>query len=90
MQGRRLLKASDWKFPVLPDGDSEEIVMEFGFLECTECKSLMQSEEVTVLDIRDPQSFAAGHIEGALHVEQIDIESFVEEQPKDAHLVICC
>jgi len=53
-------------------------------------KQLLTTKEVTLLDIRDPQSFAQGHIDNALHIEQINVESFVEEQPKEKPLVICC
>jgi len=53
-------------------------------------KQLAAQTECTLLDIRDPQSFAQGHIDNALHIEQINIESFVEEQPKEKPLVICC
>lgn len=53
-------------------------------------KQLQTAGEVTLLDIRDPQSFANGHIDNALHIEEINVETFVEEQPKNKPLVICC
>ena len=54
------------------------------------CQQLLAGTEATVLDIRDPQSYQTGHIAGAIHVEQIDIDTFVEQQPKEKPLVICC
>lgn len=53
-------------------------------------RQLASGQETTLLDIRDPQSFNAGHIDGALHIEQISIENFVEEHPKAKPLVVCC
>jgi thiosulfate sulfurtransferase len=53
-------------------------------------KKLLASGAVTLLDIRDPQSFAQGHIDDAIHIEQINVETFVDEEPKEKPLVICC
>lgn len=53
-------------------------------------KKLLASGAVTLLDIRDPQSFAQGHIDAAIHIEAINVETFIEEQPKEKPLVICC
>jgi len=53
-------------------------------------KQLLATNEITLLDIRDPQSFAQGHIDNAIHIEEINIETFIEEQPKEKPLVICC
>ncbi len=64
--------------------------MTFHRIDAGSCKQLINDKDVTVLDIRDPQSYANGHIEAAIHIEQIDVESFVDEQPKDKTLVICC
>jgi len=64
--------------------------MNFKRINAQSCKELLAAQEVTLLDIRDPQSFANGHIDNALHIEQIDIETFVTEQPKNKALVICC
>ena len=64
--------------------------MSFRRINRENCKQLLVETEVTLLDIRDPQSFIAGHIEQAIHIEQIDLDRFVEEQPKEKPLVICC
>jgi len=53
-------------------------------------KQLASQGECTLLDIRDPHSFNQGHIDDAVHIEEINVESFVDEQPKDKPLVICC
>lgn len=53
-------------------------------------KQLAMQASCTLLDIRDPRSFNQGHIDDAIHIEQINVEQFVDEQPKDKPLVICC
>jgi len=63
--------------------------MNYKRINAEQCKQLMQ-ESHTLLDIRDPQSFSQGHIDGALHMEEINLETFVEEHPKQKPLIICC
>lgn len=53
-------------------------------------EQLISGSNTVVLDIRDPQSFARGHIENAIHIEQIDVEAFVAETEKSMPLVIYC
>jgi len=42
--------------------------MPFKGISIEHAQVLMNTEEVTLLDIRDPESFAAGNIENAIHV----------------------
>lgn len=44
----------------------------------------------TFLDIRDPMSFANGHIEGAFHLNNDSINPFLANTPKETPLVIYC
>lgn len=53
-------------------------------------RQLATRQEATLLDIRDPRSFNTGHIDGAVHIEDIVIEQFVDEHPKAKPLVVCC
>lgn len=64
--------------------------MNFKRINREDCKKLLLAGEATVLDIRDPHSYESGHIDNAVHIEHINIERFVDEQPKDKPLVICC
>jgi thiosulfate sulfurtransferase len=64
--------------------------MNFKRIDPVACQQLLESTAATLLDIRDPQSFRSGHIDNALHIEDIDLERFVEEEPKNKPLVICC
>ena len=64
--------------------------MNFKRIQATDCRQLIDSQNVILLDIRDPQSYQAGHMENALHIEAIDVPQFIAEFPDDTHLVICC
>jgi len=64
--------------------------MNFKRISPNDCRNLLATQQATVLDIRDPQAYANGHIDNALHIEQIDLERFVDEEPKAKPLVICC
>ena len=52
-------------------------------------KKLMQREAV-VFDIRDPESFSKGHIEGALHLSNDNIEQYISAVPLEQSIVVCC
>ncbi|WP_159731918.1 thiosulfate sulfurtransferase GlpE [Methylosinus sp. Ce-a6] len=43
-----------------------------------------------VIDVRDPESFARGHIDGAELASRENISSFVTLTPKDRPVVFCC
>ena len=43
-----------------------------------------------VYDIRDPASFAAGHIPGAAHLTNDNIQQEITETPVDTPVVLCC
>src|SRR5208337_3176113 len=46
-------------------------IMEKAFISPAELKTLMASEPVVVIDSRDPASYAAGHIPGAVNLHDI-------------------
>lgn len=45
---------------------------------------------VVVVDIRDPQSFDSGHINGALRLHDGNAAQFVADSDKSARTVVCC
>jgi thiosulfate sulfurtransferase len=53
-------------------------------------KALLESKEVTVIDIRDPQAFAEGHIENALNLDDNNVAKFVSETDHEKPLLVCC
>lgn len=52
-------------------------------------KKIIQTDAI-VVDIRDPMSFAAGHIDDAIQVDNHNIESFFKETDRTKPLIICC
>lgn len=43
-----------------------------------------------VVDIRDPQSFANGHISGARHLDNQSVSAFVADADREQPLIVCC
>lgn len=42
------------------------------------------------VDIRDPQTFASGHISGARHLDNHSVQDFIRASDLDAPLVVVC
>ena len=57
-----------------------------------EAVTLIESGEPTVIDVRTPAEFAAGHVAGAQNIEVTagDFESLVGRLPKDGEYVVYC
>ena len=49
---------------------------------------LMAKKQVILVDVRDPQSFAEGHLPGALNVPFDFIPKYVDEWKKDSRVII--
>ena len=46
--------------------------------------------DAVMLDVREPDEWQAGHIEGALHIPLADLPSRVGELPGEGDLVVVC
>ena len=53
-----------------------------------EVKALIAKKQVILVDVRDPQSFAEGHMPGALNVPFDDIPKYVDAWKKDERVLI--
>jgi len=62
---------------------------EFKCINANEAISLM-ADGAVVTDIRDSQSFAAGHITGALHLNNDNIEQVLHGLEFDTPVIVCC
>lgn len=49
-----------------------------------------KQDDYAVVDIRDPQSFANGHMRDALHLHNNNLAEFVANTPKDKPVVVVC
>jgi len=55
-----------------------------------EAKAQLGQPGVIFVDVRDPASYAAGHIEGAINVPEAEMESRLAELPRDQDLILYC
>ncbi|GGY00129.1 thiosulfate sulfurtransferase GlpE [Litchfieldella qijiaojingensis] len=47
-------------------------------------------EPLTLVDIRDPMSFAQGHIPGSRHLDNASVGALLDEAPRERPLVVVC
>lgn len=59
-------------------------------LTAAELKAAMDRREVTIIDVRDLDGYAQGHIPGAMHIPLNFVESQVPYLPKDRRIVAYC
>ncbi len=55
-----------------------------------EGKQRFEQGDALFVDIRDPASFAAGHLRGAVHLTQSNVEPFLTTTAPEQPLVIYC
>ena len=55
-----------------------------------EAKKKLDEKECLFVDIRDPDSYGAAHIPGALHLHDGNVQEFVEKTDKETPVVIYC
>lgn len=67
-------------------------LMSFQHLSCEQLQSWINEtgRVVTLVDIRDPQSFVTGHIPGAILIDNSNVQKFIEEADHQLPLVVCC
>ncbi|MDX1489936.1 MAG: thiosulfate sulfurtransferase GlpE [Pseudohongiellaceae bacterium] len=63
--------------------------MGFSRIDVGQAKALIQDGAI-VVDIRDGVSFSAGAIEGAIHIDNDNVQDFVQQSDKTRALVVCC
>ena len=51
---------------------------------------MMIDHEVTIVDIRDAESFKAGHISDAIHMDNNAVQQFIESTDTSIPLIVCC
>ncbi len=64
--------------------------MSFNRISIKDAKDLLTKEEITLIDIRDFNSFKNGHIHNAIHVEDLNIQNFLKEKDKNDIILIYC
>jgi thiosulfate sulfurtransferase len=64
--------------------------MPYKRISVAQAKELIDRGGVTVGDVRDPDSYASSHIQGALHVQHETLDEFLRLAPKDKPLILYC
>lgn len=64
--------------------------MSFQHLSVQSLKEKLNQNTLTLIDIRDSASYAAGHIEGALNIGNHNIQQFLNDADKNIPIVVCC
>jgi len=49
-----------------------------------------KNDEAVLVDIRDPQSFAANHIPGAYHLTNDSLAAFMQQTPREKPVMVIC
>ena len=62
----------------------------FKRISCEQAQALLTSVACQITDIRDEASFAAGHVPGALHLSNINIQDFIQDADPDVPTLIFC
>ncbi|MER2493824.1 thiosulfate sulfurtransferase GlpE [Catenovulum sediminis] len=63
---------------------------EFKHIDCQKVADLLATDDVKVVDIRDEQSFNAGHIEGAFHLTNGSLSQFMQQADFDQPVIVVC
>ena len=64
--------------------------MSYQRISIEDAKELIKDDDITLIDIRDFNSFSSGHIENAIHIEDLNIENFIQEKNKNEPILIYC
>lgn len=51
---------------------------------------LLKAGKLKVVDIRDPQSYEAGRIKSAERLDNSNLQEFINNNPKDQAVLVCC
>src|SRR5437879_8059068 len=56
----------------------------------TDAPAWIQQRQPTVVDVREPSEYAAGHVPGALSIPQADLALRLDELPREGDLLVVC
>ena len=62
----------------------------FKRISIVEAKKLIDEGNAQIVDIRDEHSFQAGHIPAARHLDNTNLQKFIESADLDQPLLVCC
>jgi thiosulfate sulfurtransferase len=59
-------------------------------IQINQAKEKLDRREALFVDVRDPGSYRAAHIPGAVHLHDGNVQEFVENTDKEAAVVVYC
>lgn len=62
----------------------------FEQIDIHQAKSMIDTADVTVVDIRQPQAYQQGHIHGAVLVTDQNVDNFLKQTDKQKPLICYC
>ncbi len=62
----------------------------FKHIQVNDIEKKLPENHYVIIDIRDANAFASGHIPGAVHVTNENIGDFLRDADFDAPTVVCC
>jgi thiosulfate sulfurtransferase len=64
--------------------------MEIPQIQIHQAKKKLDQKESVFVDIRDPGSYYAAHIPGALHLHDANVQEFIQNTDKETPVVVYC
>ncbi len=64
--------------------------MSYRRINVDQARELIEASRARVVDVRDPDSYKAGHIPGAESVDDMNVQAFIEGADLDRPLIVCC
>lgn len=62
----------------------------FQRISVAQAQEILESQNGALLDIRDAQSFAMGHVPNAQHLDGNNVDAFLQNADKNQPLIIYC
>ena len=62
----------------------------FKEISAQKAQEMVEEDSANVVDIRDPGSYAAGHIPNAVSLNDGNVKEYIESADKEKSLIVCC
>jgi thiosulfate sulfurtransferase len=69
---------------------TRRMMMQIAEIQIHQAKERLDHKDSMFVDIRDPNSYQAAHIPGALHLHDANLQEFVQNTDKEKPLVVYC
>jgi hypothetical protein len=77
-------------FPVVPTAAEESTYPEIPRVSLTDAKAAFDKGNAIFVDVRDPTSYASGHVKGAINLPLTDLSNRLSELDKAAWIITYC